>query len=294
MKKSKKIGLGIAIVFIVAILSLVIWQWDNIKAIYMGMTYSEEKIESQIGKTKEKLAEKLEKEGIVDKKIIEGFSKEDEEKLKNGEMTVDEAVEKLFAPEENKEVENNSEVTSNEEKKDTSEEKKDSGSEPAKNDNKQESKEPAAETKPQTDNNPKPETKPQTDTGNNSQVNSSSDNNTNNTDSPSKILIESAVKQMYALKASYVQQLAAIEKSAKGMYNSGERTQERKLEIADAIMPQLVDAERACDSAVESILSDLKNNLSAIGADTSVVQDIREQYESEKQLQKSKYMSKYM
>ena len=59
----------VAVALVVIIAAGVVWQWDNISAIYMGITYSDQKIESKIGETKEKLGEKLEQEGVVNKKI---------------------------------------------------------------------------------------------------------------------------------------------------------------------------------------------------------------------------------
>lgn len=274
MKKAKKkIGVVIAVIIVAILVSLVIWQWSNIQAIYMGVAYSDKKIEEKIEKSKEELAKKLEKEGIVDEKIIAGFSKEDEEKLAKGEITVEEAVEKLFESDDKPSDE--TVVTDKpEEVKDNQEDKP--------NPNPEENK-TTSNTQTDVNNNVNNQPKQPENT-----VAPSTDN------SSAKGLIEAAVKQLYTLKASYVQQLAAIERSAIKMYVEGEMTQERKLEIADSFMPQLVDAERSCDSQVDAILEDLRNGLVSVGADTSVVQVIKQQYQQEKQLQKSKYISKYM
>ena len=260
MKKGKKIGIAIIITIAVIIAAVVVWQWDNISALYMGIAYDDQKIETKIGETKEKLGEKLEQEGVVNKKIIEGFSKEDEEKIASGEMSVEEAVDKLFEEENTTDADiEQTNVPSD-----------------AHNDVDQ-----AADTK--TEAPPEDETKKE-----------DTEQKQQNSNSESKALIEAAVKEMYTLKASYVQQLAAIERTAKKIYIQGEMTKERKMEIADMMLPQLVDAEKNCDSQVDSVLANLKNSLSAIGADVSVVEYIHEQYLNEKQLQKSKYISKYM
>lgn len=261
MKKSLKIVLSVIVILFVLITILMVWQWDNIKAIYMGIAYSDEKIETKIDSTKEKLGKELEKEGIVvDQKIIEGFSKEDEEKLAKGELTVDEAVEKLFG----------------------SEEKDDNENKQADNQTAQEQNDYSEQTQTKTEN-------VSAESSNTAENNQQTENNSN-----AKGLIEAAVKEMYTLKATFVQKLAVIERSAKRMYIAEGMTKEKKLEIADRVMPQLIEAEKECDVKVEAVLSKLKTDLEAIGADISVVEYIREQYNNEKQLQKSKYISKYM
>jgi len=269
----KKAGLWILIIVLLTVILLCFWQWDNIRAIYMGLSYSDEKIESQINKSKEQLAEKLEKEGIVNQNIIDGFSKEDEEKIAKGELTVEEAVEKLFAEENN----------NSEESSDTSK----PNNQTDVNYNKVEEHNKTGKTPVEENHENVNESVSDQETGT---VNS----NEQNSSVDSKKLIQSAIKEMYTLKATYVQMLAAIEKTAKTMYAQGKKTKERKLEIADELMPQVIEAEKKCDAQVEVILGNLKAGLQEIGADTSVAEVIREQYKKEKQLQKSKYISKYM
>lgn len=301
MKKGKKIGLGIAVGLIVVVGAVTIWQWSNIKAIYMGVRYNEEKIETKITETKEKLAEKLEKEGVVDKKIIEGFSKEDEEKLAKGEMTVEEAVDKLFAADDEGGTADEVLTDSNDsvDNSSTTEENVNSENNP----NSVETQQPENDAKSTENSEKKNNNEKKTEVNeenkvaeqnNKTEVNASSAASESSSTSEAKALIETAVREMYTLKATYVQQLASIESAAKKLFYQGEITNERKLQIADTFMPQLVDAERSCDAQVESILTNLKNGLNAIGADASVVEDIRAQYQNEKQLQKSKYISKYM
>lgn len=317
MKKSKKIALSIVIVVAAIVVSVCVWQWENLKALYMGIVYDDEVIETKITQSKEKLAKKLEKEGIVDKKIIEGFSKEDEKKIAKGEMTVEEAVAKLFEGDETNADKSNSATDSESQQKadstsvnNTSESKSDSAASKPESQDKSASistgnsgSESKGDNMPETPKQVSNSVSSKNNTGETSNVpvetsksveSAKTESVQSSSDDKAKPLIEAAIKDMYTLKATYVQQLAAIERSAKKIYIQGEMTKERKLEIADMVMPQLVDAERACDSQVEVVLSKLKSDLSAIGADTSVVEDIREQYKSEKQLQKSKYISEYM
>ena len=317
MKKGKKISIIIAIAFIVVMFSMVVWQWGNIRAIYMGLTYSNEKIENKIDKSKRKLAEKLEKEGIVDEKIINGFSAEDEQKLKKGEITVEEAVEKIFGSDditnyENVVQDNNIEdkdqplkddmpeglPTTPESSKETTVPKdstnpKDTTS-PKDTTNTKDTTSPKDTTKPKESTAPKnPEVSPNPpeDSGAKHPEN---DSVSNDAEPTAKSLIEDAVKKMYTLKAHFVQQLAIIERNAKRVYVKGEMNMDSKLKIADMFMPQFVAAEKDCDGQVDEVLGNLKKGLEGIGADTSVIQYIREQYVNEKELQKSKYINEYL
>ena len=256
MKKGTKVGLGILAALIVVILGLIVWQWENINAIYMGIVSSEEKIEEKIQENKEKLAKQLEEDGVINSKAAAGLSKEDEEKIAKGELTVDEAVEKLFEPE----PEPQQELNNNEDA--AKDETTVSG-----NANIQEEKQP--ETKPQEQ--PVDEAKLK-----------------------EKQLIETAVKKMYTLKATFTQELATIESEAKKEYIKGGMTKEEKLKIADVYVPKIVEAEKRCNVEVDVVLGELEKGLKEINGNVGVVKLIREQYDNEKQLQKSKYISKYL
>ncbi len=257
MKKSVKIGLGITIVIVAIILSLIIWQWENISAIYMGVVSSEEKIEEEIQKNKDKLAKQLEEDGLINPKAAAGLSKEDEEKIAKGELTVDEAVEKLFEPKEEIYEDANAEEEIQ----------------------KNPQTDVSGDTPPQEEK--VPEEKPPSVQQDDSKI-------------KEKQLIETAVKKMYSLKAIFTQQLSAIETEAIKVYSEGKMTKEDKLKIADIYIPKIVDAEKRCNAEVDAVLSELEKGLKEVNGNLSVVGLIREQYNNEKQLQKSKYVSKYL
>lgn len=256
MKKGTKIGLGILVALIIVILGLIVWQWENINAIYMGVVSSEEKIEEKIQENKEKLAKQLEEDGVINSKAAAGLSKEDEEKIAKGELTVDEAVEKLFEPEPEPQQELNNNEDAAKDETTVSE-----------NANIQEEKQP--EAKPQ-------------------------EQSVDEAKLKEKQLIETAVKKMYTLKATFTQQLDEIEREAKITFYKGAQTMEKKLEIADALMPRFVEAEKKCNAEVDAVLGELEKGLKEINGNVEVVKLIREQYDNEKQLQKSKYISKYL
>lgn len=52
--------------------------------------------------------------------------------------------------------------------------------------------------------------------------------------------------------------------------------------------------EKECDSKVETVIKNMKADLNAIGADTSIIESIRATYANEKQLKLSYYSNKYL
>ena len=99
MKKWKKVLLVVLIVFIASVGAVAVWQRNNLTAIIKTMTNTDEEIAQQLNETKQKL------EGDLKEKypsIVSDFSAEDEKKIMKGEMSVDDAVEKL-----NREYQNN-------------------------------------------------------------------------------------------------------------------------------------------------------------------------------------------
>ncbi len=262
MKKIWKIILGIVLALLLTATVVVIWQWDNINALYMSVAYDKTKIEEKLENNKKKLAEALEKEEILDKKVIDGFSKEDEEKIAKGEITVEEAINNLFEEPENKQ-EVVQESTSKQTSTSATETETQTTSEEDKLDNT-----PAAT---QTETDPAAEKQKQ--------------------------LMQTAVKEMYTLKAQFLQKLGELERTGKRMYivdNGKYMSMEFKLQIAERLMPQFVAAEKECDEKVEVVLKTLYDGLKELGKDTAVVETIRKQYNEEKKLQKTQYINEYL
>ncbi|MBQ2897842.1 MAG: hypothetical protein IJE46_05940 [Clostridia bacterium] len=247
MKKAWKIVLGIFVVLILLIAILLVWQWENITALYTGITSSDVQIEHKIEENKQKFTEILEKEELFDKKVIDGFSKEEEEKIASGEITVEEAVNKLFE-----------------------EEPKEPPLEPEQEqENISDESDQSVEIQPEID----------------------------ETDEKQKQLMQTAIKEMYTLKAEFTKKLAEIEKIGKKMYYDGYVGQysiENKLKVADHLMSQLVEAEKECDTKVDQVLKTLYDGLTEINKDTEVVDLIRDQYKKEKQLKKTQYIKDFL
>lgn len=97
MKKAKRKRKGIRVLLIVlaciaaVAAAVAIWQADNIKAVINSFRYTEEELSEMIDKNQEELQKEIKEKYNVD----EVLSKEDEEKIISGEITVEEAVEKI-------------------------------------------------------------------------------------------------------------------------------------------------------------------------------------------------------
>ncbi|MBE7032061.1 MAG: hypothetical protein E7401_03755 [Ruminococcaceae bacterium] len=92
MKKITKVFLGILTVFITLIFAFGVWQWNNIVAVYKTVTTTQEQLENEINKNKQALEEELNQKYST---IVRDFSAEDERQIIKGEITVEQAVEKL-------------------------------------------------------------------------------------------------------------------------------------------------------------------------------------------------------
>ncbi|MBP8641130.1 MAG: hypothetical protein KBI01_09605 [Oscillospiraceae bacterium] len=109
MKRATKFPLILLAVLIFAGGLIVIYQWDNIKAIYVAKTHTSEEIEAMIDKNNE-----LSKEAVSDLDVRE-LTDQEREALENGELDSDEALNRILETEKN---------TSFEEADDTSTESK--------------------------------------------------------------------------------------------------------------------------------------------------------------------------
>lgn len=229
MKKWIK-GLGmVTLILGIGAVSLVVWQRENIVAVAGGIKYSEEEIAQQIAQSKQNVEEVFSR---YDMPSIRDFTLEEEEAIRRGELTAEEAVAKLF-----------DQSTATDEHQDKQEEVA-LGT--------QETAEVIAE------------------------------------------VIATYTAQMYALKAKYLGVLGGIEQSAISAYKGlakEDRTMGQIQKIISSHISQGLSMEAQCNSEVEGVLTALEEELVARGADTTIVQTMREAYNSEKSLKKSYYLS---
>jgi hypothetical protein len=95
MKRISKVLLTILIIIAAAAGVVLYVQYDNIYALINGMNTSSEDLAAQMNDNREKLKEEVEK--YTSSEIID-ISAEDEEKLLNGEITVEDVAEKYHLP----------------------------------------------------------------------------------------------------------------------------------------------------------------------------------------------------
>ena len=93
MKKWQKITfVAIGIVFL-GLGGVALWQRENLQAVYEAMHYNPEELGSQIQSTKQEVERVLEK---YDLESIRRLTPEEEEQVKKGELSLEEAVERMM------------------------------------------------------------------------------------------------------------------------------------------------------------------------------------------------------
>ena len=106
-------------------------------------------------------------------------------------------------------------------------------------------------------------------------------------------LISEKVIELYSLKAYYLGQLGQMEAVVKKDYAALPKEKRNllgKKEIVSRYMGKAMGLLEQCDARVETLLAELKTELNALNADTSIINKIRAAYESEKKLKKAYYM----
>ncbi len=108
--------------------------------------------------------------------------------------------------------------------------------------------------------------------------------------------ISNLIGKLYVLKSQFEGQLAAIEAQTLAQYDAlpkEKHTTASKLDLGNQGLEKAAGLEKSCDAQVESILSQIKTLLQQTNQDDSLVDSIRSAYNSEKQITKSYYVSKY-
>lgn len=94
---------------------------------------------------------------------------------------------------------------------------------------------------------------------------------------------------MYKLKANYLGQIGNVIDEAKAAHKNGASASS----LASQYMGELASLESQADSAVDAEISQLREKLTAMGADTSICDTMKSSYEKEKRLKKAYYLSLY-
>jgi uncharacterized protein YxeA len=239
--KIVKVFLCLLLVLVIAIAALCYWQRDNISAFVKSRNSNSEDIAEEMSVSKAKTNEEIEKYNVP---IKRDFTVEEEEQIRKGELSVEEAVSRLFQADGTSQTQTN--TATGETASDGS-----SGS--------------VAE-------------------------------DTTTALTPEQEIISNYVTQIYSLKAEYIGKLGSLERELKAEYKSANGTSKSAATIASFVqsnMGRAISMESECDAKVDALLTDMRNELSAIGADTSIVDTIEDAYIEEKALRKSYYLSLY-
>jgi len=92
MSKKKRILLIVLSVLVIAIVAVVVWQWNNINALIQSVRYNQEDIESMMAENEQVIQETLE---LYPELQIQPLDDETKEKLNAGELTQEEVIEIL-------------------------------------------------------------------------------------------------------------------------------------------------------------------------------------------------------
>ena len=107
-------------------------------------------------------------------------------------------------------------------------------------------------------------------------------------------IVNRYVAQAYSLKAAYLGKLGTLYSSAVGEYSAlpkDQRTASKKKEIAMSYSWEASCDESDCDAEMKTLLDRMKQELKEAGADTSVVDTIRQAYRDQKAGKKAYYLS---
>ena len=269
MKIWKKGLIGIGIGILVALVGVGIWQRENAKAIWEGMSYSEDELKTQMETSKEKIQDALKEYEIEG---IRELTVEEEEQLMKGELSVEEAVSLIL----------------NQANKPTQEEEKAL-------DEKHEVDQPSVST----ENNALSQNNG-TSSNNGSSINNStqSQGSTGTSTESGKTevgqIVEKYVEKMYTLQATFLSELGGIEARARAAFAALPES-ERNLSTAKKLAPSFINQglalESSCDSQVNTILNNFEAELKKAGASTTIVSSMREAYQTQKRLKKAYYLS---
>lgn len=257
---------------VILVVALAIWQWDNITALFMGITSSEEELTKKredndkiITSTLEKYPEISVRDLTEEEKVAlaEGkITKEQSLLLIQGKITLEELLGKSEdgPPTETPPVTPPEDTTPEEPPKDEPPKEDPPKDEPPKD-------EPPTEP-------PKVDTTP--------------------TLSPEEE-IANLVGEMYILKSEFTSALKTLESTSLKAYSElpSEEKELQKPEMMKKILEKVAVMEKDCDTQVKAILDRLTVLLTESGKDLSLVESIRTAYNNEKTITKAEYINTY-
>lgn len=112
-------------------------------------------------------------------------------------------------------------------------------------------------------------------------------------------IVSKYMSQLYALQSSFTAQAEGIIAQGRAYYISLVREEKKdkataRSETISHFTSEVRGVQASCDSSVEKVCENLKAELEAVGADTSIVKTVKSTYENEKKLKLSYYANKYL
>jgi hypothetical protein len=249
--KLLKLLLGLVIVFVVLCAALAVWQRENIAAVIKASRCSSAEIAEEISASKANTQKEIEKYDIP---IKRDFTLEEEEALRNGTMSVDEAVSLLF--EQSDSSESGAQSSTSGDTQANGESDVESKSNNGSTDTQAQEKELTPEQQIVTDG-----------------------------------LTQMYTLKAYYLGelGAFEKDLKAQYKQKYGNQKSAGAI----ADVVQSNMTDVAAMESECDKKVDMVLSDMRERLEAIGASTDIVSVVEDSYVNEKALRKSYYLSLY-
>jgi hypothetical protein len=253
----KKILMGISIflgIVVVAAASLTLWQWKNIKALYIAFTTDEDELNKQLADSNDKFADDV-KDYLSDS--IRDFTDEELSQIESGEKTKIDILAQIISESvydsDKNEQENTSSISDNN-----------------------------STASPNTN-------------GQSSSQNNVTDTKTETADQ----IVARHVANLYSYQNQFKAETNALAASAKAYVNSYKATHpdvswhDAKVATVQNLMSSATSIESSCYSKVNSEIAQLRSELKAIGADTSIADTVEASANNQIEMQKSAFISQY-
>lgn len=258
MKKKILVGAAVFLgIIIIAAAAVTVWQWRNIKALYIAATTEETVIDEKLRENEEKYAEDV--KGYL-KDNIRDFTEEELKQIENGEKSKTEVLAKII-----------SETMDKESSADNSGKQNVSGADSSG----QSVSVPGSEG-----NTPKPQPPQKTETA--------------------EQIVARHVSNLYAYQSDFEGRINALAGTVKAYMHSykaanpGISWNDAKVATVQRYMSTATSIESECYAKVDNEVAQLRAELKAIGADTSIADTVAASAENQMALKKSKIMSQYM
>lgn len=290
VRRGKKIALTVIIIILVVLIGVVVSNFNNISALYKGLTQSSDEISSNIEKNKQDTSQALQNAGI-------NMSEDDFEKLNSGELSADEILQIIQGamtpdnqqkdPENQPDPEKKPQGDETEENKNqdvTVPEQKPEQDIPAQPDNAQDENSVIQETP---DTSPETQEKPEITPGQPENVLSEAEYNKK---------VADLVAKVYTIKSEFMATLDSFESKIVSEYKAlpkEQRTAATKAKIVADNMSYMLSLEAQCDAQIKAVTDELTKLMKEYGKDMALVDAINSAYANEKELKKAYYVSLY-